>query len=150
MQSIQALGRSQLRLCVDLQGPEIRTGFLQDPSKPVKLTTGKEVTLTTDYEAKGTEELIACRQVDHANLLPVLWMKAHFSTKHLVGQEFNRASLGQDIKNYLCTVSENLVQMLELVQPSPSSIGISMQLQEACSGCEPWLASPNCRWLHCA
>ena len=44
-----------------LQGPEIRTGFLTNPDKPVKLTTGKEVTLTTDYDAKGTEDLIACR-----------------------------------------------------------------------------------------
>ena len=43
------------------QGPEIRTGFLENSSAPVKLTTGKEVTLTTDYEAKGTEDLIACR-----------------------------------------------------------------------------------------
>ena len=44
-----------------MQGPEIRTGFLQNPDKPVKLTSGKEITLTTDYEAKGTEDLIACR-----------------------------------------------------------------------------------------
>ena len=42
-----------------MQGPEIRTGFLANG--PVKLTSGREVTLTTDYEAKGTEDLIACR-----------------------------------------------------------------------------------------
>lgn len=47
-----------------LQGPEIRTGFLED-SKPVKLTSGKEVTLTTDYEAKGNQDLIACRFAAH-------------------------------------------------------------------------------------
>lgn len=56
------------RACIQIsymrmQGPEIRTGFLQDPDKPVKLVSGKEVTLTTDYDAKGTDDLIACRCV---------------------------------------------------------------------------------------
>lgn len=45
-----------------LQGPEIRTGFLKD-GQPIKLTTGKEITITTDYEAKGHEDLIAMRYV---------------------------------------------------------------------------------------
>ena len=46
-----------------LQGPEIRTGFLKNPDQPVKLTTGKEVTITTDYSFKGDENTIAMRYV---------------------------------------------------------------------------------------
>lgn len=45
-----------------MQGPEIRTGFLKD-SKPVQLTTGKEVTITTDYDQKGDATTIAMRHV---------------------------------------------------------------------------------------
>ena len=45
-----------------VQGPEIRTGFLKD-GQPIKLTTGKEITITTDYEAKGHEDLIAMRYI---------------------------------------------------------------------------------------
>ena len=44
-----------------LQGPEIRTGFLKNPDQPVKLTAGKEITITTDYEYKGDEETISMR-----------------------------------------------------------------------------------------
>lgn len=40
------------------QGPEIRTGFLQD-SKPVKLTEGQEITITTDYTIKGDSNMIS-------------------------------------------------------------------------------------------
>ena len=45
---------------LSMQGPEIRTGFLED-AKPIQLTAGKEVTLTTDYEKKGNSETIAVR-----------------------------------------------------------------------------------------
>ena len=48
-----------------MQGPEIRTGFLKDPDKPLKLTAGKEITITTDYDHKGDEEMISCRWADH-------------------------------------------------------------------------------------
>lgn len=48
-------------MCHLWQGPEIRTGFLKNPDQPVKLTAGKEITLTTDYEFKGDEETIAMR-----------------------------------------------------------------------------------------
>ncbi|KAJ7535332.1 hypothetical protein O6H91_12G028300 [Diphasiastrum complanatum] len=41
-----------------LQGPEIRTGLLKD-SKPVQLVKGKELTITTDFNIKGDERLIA-------------------------------------------------------------------------------------------
>lgn len=51
--------RIMCAVMLDTKGPEIRTGFLEN-SAPVKLTTGKEVTLTTDYDAKGSAELIAC------------------------------------------------------------------------------------------
>ena len=46
---------------VCLQGPEIRTGFLKNPDQPVKLTAGKEITITTDYEFKGDDETISMR-----------------------------------------------------------------------------------------
>eukprot|EP00884_Botryococcus_braunii_P001900 jgi/Botrbrau1/11710/Bobra.0195s0039.1 len=43
---------------LDTKGPEIRTGFLEN-EQPVKLVTGNEVTITTDYTIKGNEKLIA-------------------------------------------------------------------------------------------
>lgn len=43
-----------------LQGPEIRTGMLEG-GKPVQLTSGQEVTITTDYSAAGNSGLIAMR-----------------------------------------------------------------------------------------
>jgi pyruvate kinase len=42
---------------LDTKGPEIRTGFLKD-GKPIKLTKGQELTVTTDYEIKGDENMI--------------------------------------------------------------------------------------------
>jgi pyruvate kinase len=42
----------------NVQGPEIRTGFLKD-GKPVQLTQGKEITITTDYSIKGDENMIS-------------------------------------------------------------------------------------------
>ena len=44
-----------------MQGPEIRTGFLEKPDEPLKFQTGDEVTITTDYEFKGNKEMIAMR-----------------------------------------------------------------------------------------
>lgn len=43
-----------------MQGPEIRTGFLEN-GNPVLLEQGQEVTITTDYTAKGNKNLIAMR-----------------------------------------------------------------------------------------
>ena len=43
-----------------MQGPEIRTGALKD-GKSVQLTTGKEITVTTDYAYLGDENMIAMR-----------------------------------------------------------------------------------------
>ncbi|CAM6119338.1 unnamed protein product [Calypogeia fissa] len=43
---------------LDTKGPEIRTGMLKD-GKPVKIFKDKEITLMTDYEAKGDENTIA-------------------------------------------------------------------------------------------
>lgn len=40
-----------------LQGPEIRTGFLKD-GKPIQLKEGQEITVSTDYDFKGNEEMI--------------------------------------------------------------------------------------------
>ena len=47
-----------LTIFLFVQGPEIRTGFLKD-GKPVKLTQGKEITITTDYSIKGDENMIS-------------------------------------------------------------------------------------------
>ena len=41
-----------------MQGPEIRTGFLKD-GKPIRLTKGKEITISTDYSIKGDENMIS-------------------------------------------------------------------------------------------
>lgn len=43
------------------QGPEIRTGFLKNPDQPIKLTAGKEISVTTDYDVKGDDNLISMR-----------------------------------------------------------------------------------------
>jgi len=43
------------------QGPEIRTGFLKNPDQPIKLTAGKEISITTNYDTKGDDTLIAMR-----------------------------------------------------------------------------------------
>ncbi|EFJ41139.1 cytosolic pyruvate kinase [Volvox carteri f. nagariensis] len=43
---------------LDTKGPEIRTGTLKD-GKPVQLTAGREVTITTDYAQPGDENTIA-------------------------------------------------------------------------------------------
>jgi pyruvate kinase len=42
----------------NVQGPEIRTGFLKD-GKPIQLTQGKEIAITTDYSIKGDENMIS-------------------------------------------------------------------------------------------
>eukprot|EP00899_Mesostigma_viride_P018209 jgi/Mesvir1/2638/Mv04398-RA.1 len=56
----QAMRNTKIMCAVllDTKGPEIRTGFLVD-EKPVKLVQGAEVTLTTDYDIKGSEKLVA-------------------------------------------------------------------------------------------
>ncbi|ONK56609.1 uncharacterized protein A4U43_C10F10690 [Asparagus officinalis] len=46
------------RLIVLMQGPEIRTGFLKD-AKPIHLKKGQEITISTDYNIKGDEDMIA-------------------------------------------------------------------------------------------
>ncbi|GJT05532.1 pyruvate kinase, cytosolic isozyme-like protein [Tanacetum coccineum] len=42
---------------LDTKGPEIRTGFLKD-GKPIKVTQGQEITISTDYSIKGDEKMI--------------------------------------------------------------------------------------------
>ncbi|XP_010539372.1 PREDICTED: probable pyruvate kinase, cytosolic isozyme [Tarenaya hassleriana] len=42
---------------LDTKGPEIRTGFLKD-GKPIQLTQGQEITISTDYDMKGDENMI--------------------------------------------------------------------------------------------
>ncbi|CAL9115420.1 unnamed protein product [Musa textilis] len=43
---------------LDTKGPEIRTGFLKD-GKPIQLTEGREITISTDYSIKGDENMIS-------------------------------------------------------------------------------------------
>ncbi|KAG6473527.1 pyruvate kinase, cytosolic isozyme-like [Zingiber officinale] len=43
---------------LDTKGPEIRTGFLKD-GKPIQLTEGQEITISTDYSIKGDENSIS-------------------------------------------------------------------------------------------
>ena len=56
----QAMRQTRLMCAVmlDTKGPEIRTGMLKD-GEPVKLQTGDEVTVTTDYAHKGDAKTIA-------------------------------------------------------------------------------------------
>ncbi|KAJ9697659.1 hypothetical protein PVL29_006998 [Vitis rotundifolia] len=42
---------------LDTKGPEIRTGFLKD-GKPIHLKQGQEITISSDYNIKGDENLI--------------------------------------------------------------------------------------------
>ena len=43
---------------VTWQGPEIRTGFLNE-GKPIQIHRGQEITITTDYSIKGDENMIS-------------------------------------------------------------------------------------------
>lgn len=43
---------------LDTKGPEIRTGFLKD-GKPIQLTEGQEIIVSTDYSIKGDESTIS-------------------------------------------------------------------------------------------
>ncbi|CAH2055145.1 unnamed protein product [Thlaspi arvense] len=43
---------------LDTKGPEIRTGFLKE-GKPVELTQGKEITISTDYTLEGDSDTIS-------------------------------------------------------------------------------------------
>ena len=40
------------------QGPEIRTGMLKD-GKPIQLTKGKDILITTDYTIQGDASMIS-------------------------------------------------------------------------------------------
>ncbi|KAK9835247.1 hypothetical protein WJX81_008602 [Elliptochloris bilobata] len=51
--------RIMCAVMLDTKGPEIRTGFLENPDQPIKLTSGKEISITTDYDVKGNDKLIA-------------------------------------------------------------------------------------------
>ncbi|XP_076882918.1 pyruvate kinase, cytosolic isozyme-like [Bidens hawaiensis] len=47
----------QCAVMLDTKGPEIRTGFLKD-GKPIQVTQGNEITISTDYNIKGDEKMI--------------------------------------------------------------------------------------------
>ncbi|URD72078.1 Pyruvate kinase [Musa troglodytarum] len=50
--------RKRVVLSENSKGPEIRTGFLKD-GKPIQLTEGREITISTDYSIKGDENMIS-------------------------------------------------------------------------------------------
>lgn len=45
---------------LDTKGPEIRSGFFQDPSQKITLVKGETIVLTTDYSHKGDATKLAC------------------------------------------------------------------------------------------
>jgi len=45
---------------LDTKGPEIRSGFFADGAKKIYLKKGENITLTTDYEFKGSAAKLAC------------------------------------------------------------------------------------------
>ncbi|CAI9265859.1 unnamed protein product [Lactuca saligna] len=47
----------QCAVMLDTKGPEIRTGFLKD-GKPIQVTQGQEITISTDYSIVGDENMI--------------------------------------------------------------------------------------------
>ena len=59
--SIQVSSNQHTSCLMPVQGPEIRTGFLKNPDQPIKLTAGKEISVTTDYDVKGDDNLISMR-----------------------------------------------------------------------------------------
>jgi len=56
----QAMAETKIMCAVllDTKGPEIRTGMLENGAK-IQLTAGNEITITTDYDFKGNEKMIA-------------------------------------------------------------------------------------------
>lgn len=50
--------RTLCAVMLDTKGPEIRTGFLKD-GKPIQLTQGQEITISTDYSLKGDTSIIS-------------------------------------------------------------------------------------------
>ncbi|CAA0822336.1 Pyruvate kinase family protein [Striga hermonthica] len=61
LDNLRAAIRNTGILCavmLDTKGPEIRTGFLKE-GKPVQLQQGQEITITTNYDIKGDEQMIS-------------------------------------------------------------------------------------------
>jgi len=47
-------------ILLDTKGPEIRTGFFADDAKKITLKKGENITLTSDYNFKGSSKKLAC------------------------------------------------------------------------------------------
>ncbi len=47
-------------ILLDTKGPEIRTGFFADDAKKITLKKGDNITLTADYNFKGSSKKLAC------------------------------------------------------------------------------------------
>lgn len=61
--------RIMCAVMLDTKGPEIRTGFLNDPDTPLTFTAGKTIKITTDYDHKGDNEMISMRCLPAVALL---------------------------------------------------------------------------------
>ena len=143
-----------------MQGPEIRTGFLKD-GQPIKLTTGKEITITTDYEAKGHEDLIAMRYMTQRSKIPT-----HFSERcsrrpgpYATCAFLINAGCCEDALPVLVSLLSKSLLALGYRESSENpclgsgwracSWSVYVQLQEAASGHEGWLSDLVRGWIHC-
>jgi len=58
-EALKARPDKKIGLMLDTKGPEIRTGFL-DGGNPVRLKSGQDLRIITDYSFKGNSSCIAC------------------------------------------------------------------------------------------
>ena len=58
--------KKHVGILLDTKGPEIRTGFFADDAKKITLKKGENITLTADYNFKGSSKKLACSYADLA------------------------------------------------------------------------------------
>lgn len=58
--------KKHIGILLDTKGPEIRTGFFADDAKKITLKKGDNITLTADYNFKGSSKKLACSYADLA------------------------------------------------------------------------------------
>ena len=131
----QQLAHHKDELRGGMQGPEIRTGFLKD-AKPIQLITGKEITITTDYEAKGDSETIAVRCDSTATQSTFASCSASNCPLTMQSWQIQRQ------RHMSCSP----VAWLDWARSDTEDL----QLQEAAGGHEGGDADPVRRRVHCA
>ena len=142
-----------MRVRCDLQGPEIRTGFLKD-GQPIKLTTGKEITITTDYEAKGHEELIAMRYMlqppEHHPINPSPYSLSCFMQAFCcLCKSVQHPSASRMRRSTVLWYTGRKQRLPWGTQWHAHSCLACAQLQEAAGGHEAGLSDPVRGWIHC-